>query len=55
MPPERQARAGAAAPSGVTPSQDAIRYLRANLSETTKRQFDEVYGEGAADRVLRAQ
>ncbi|MCA0318227.1 MAG: hypothetical protein LCH88_09175 [Proteobacteria bacterium] len=52
----RNGAAGAAggAPA-VVPPQGAIDVLRGNPSPTARRQFDEVFGPGAADRTLRGQ
>ena len=59
FPPSRSTgTSNAPAPSSagaIEPPQNAIRYLRDNLSDATRRQFDEVYGDGAAERALRAQ
>jgi len=54
--PTAPAPSTTAPPAGaIEPPQNAIRYLRDDPSDTRRRQFDEVYGEGAAERALRTQ
>lgn len=41
--------------SGVQPSQNAIRELTRDPSQDARREFDEIYGPGSAERALRAR
>ena len=53
VPTETQTAPPPPPPSGtVQPSQNAIEFLRANPSQERRDQFDEVYGAGAASRIL---